>query len=368
MGYSADVIAGTLQDLQPGFEYLYTLDHPFLDRLHKGGRIGNYKLKGRELLFDVLTGGPGQGLTDRFGGAIVSGARRQNLQQGNEQPARLVYYFDVPHKDEDDSDGVLAMAGIVKKYGEAALYDVREMCARQYMAGSSSASTDPVGGFDGLVTFNGTQTYDPQGTARTGVFEANAPASQTATVFGLAKQGAASGVTGWYHQYAHISSFRSHGRKTLRSQRDKANQQGASFSGGMDLGLCDDGTYQNYAESLDNQVTATVVENDKGQGKIREGLKLGDAAVFSEPSIDLTDTAFSGVWLQGVFYGLTTGDWSLFFQGSKHNGPAAKHYFKVEPPIPLPDQLSDHFRLVTYQQLVCENLRRQVLVTGGNNP
>ena len=367
MGYSADILASTLQDLLPGYVDLYTLNHPLWMRVKQGGGFNRRKLKGPWMEFNVLTGGPGNAITDRSGSSVLAGTRKQRLRRGIEYGARLIYFFDVPEKDLDEASTPYDFANLVENYGEAGMADLMERMANQLARGASTAGSDPLGGgVDGFITLNGEQTYCPQdiGGTRTGIFQYANRANQNNTVHNLPMESAANGVNGWYHQFGQINSFSVDGRKVMRTARDKANQQGSSLDGGVDLLMGDDASYQNYAENLDDQVVAAVVENDKGQGKIREGLKFGTATFFSEPAIDLSDTAaFTSATSQsGIIYGLCSKDWEMFTVGDKNAG---QDLFTVHDPIPVPDQPLIHYRVSFYANMYCRNLRRQFVVVGG---
>lgn len=369
MSFAADVLASTLQDLLPGYTDLWTGYHPLSQRIMSNGGFNRRKLKGPWVEFNVLAGDPGEVTPDRNGNAVLASGRKENLKRAKEYGARLVYHFNVPEKDLDECDNEHDFANLVENYGDPAMAGLMERINAQLTRGASTAGTDELGGgVETVVTFNGDQTYDPEdvGTNRQGIFQFAAPASQTHTVHNIAKRGAAGGITGWYNQYDHISSFSAHGRKIMRRTRDRANRQGASLSGGIDLLLGDDGSYQNYAESLDDQVQVAVVENDKGQGKVREGLKFGTAAFFADDHIDITDAvAFTtAVARQGVIYGFCSEDWEMFTVGKRYSG---KQPFDVAKPIPLQDTPAFQYRISTYFNMFCKQLRRQMVITGGNN-
>lgn len=367
MSINADVLASTLQDLLPGHVDLYTKNHPLWDRIRKGGGFNRRKLKGPYMEFNVLTGGPGKLYSDRTGTTVLAATRKQNLRTGNEYGARLVYAFTVPEKDLEEADTPYDFANLVENYGEAGMAEIMEIMANQAARGSSSAGSDSEGGAAAFITLNGDQFYNPTavGTQRSGVFQFAAPASQTATVHGVPMQAAATNpTTGWYHQYGNISSFLINGRKIMRTTVDTANQQGASLQGGVDLLMGDDSSYQNYAENLDDQVIAQVVENDKGQGKVREGLKFRTAVFFPDPAIDITDTtAFTTSAAQnGVIYALCTDDWEMFTIGNKNGG---KDLFTVSPAQLIPGLTAFEYRISFYANMFCKNLRRQGAITGG---
>lgn len=367
MGFSADVLAQSLQDLLPGSVDSFTRNHPAFDRIKNGNNFNRRGLKGPWVDFAVRTGGPGKMVTDRTGSTVLAGIRAQKGVRGSEYGARLIYYFTVPNKDLEESNTQHDFARLVEDYGDAAMAEIMEIMANQWARGASTAgSCEFGGGAEGFSTLNGDQTYSPLSASqpRQGYFSYAAKASQTSTVHDLAKEGAASGTFGWYNQYGHITAMSLGGRRVMRTVRDAANQQGAKLNGGVDLILADDASYQNYADNLDDQVVAAVVENDKGQGKVREGLKFGTAVMFSDPTIDISDTqAFTSSESQsGVMYMLCTQDWEMFTVGNLNGG---KEMFRVSDPILLTDQDMVQFRITCYTNTMCKSLRNQGVVTGG---
>lgn len=368
MSYSQDVLAQSLQDLIPGWVDQWTVDNPLWNRIRKGGAFNRRSLKGPWVEFAVRTGGPGRAVTDRSGSTALTSTRAQRGFRGIEYGARLIYHWTVPEKDLDESETEYDFANLVEDYGVAGMADLMQRMANQQARGASSAGSDPLGGgVEGFITLNSDQTYNPVsvGGARSGFFEYAAAANQTDTVHDLPKQGAATNpTTGWYHQYGHINNMGVNGKRVLRTVRDTANQQGASMEGGVDLLISDPQSYQNYIEVLDDQVMTPVVENDKGPGKIREGVKFGTASWFSDPAIDISDTtAFTTAAAQsGVIYLLCTRDWEMFTVGKKNS---TKELFRVSEGIPVYDQPHVHFRMTAYANMFCKAMRRQGVVTGG---
>lgn len=372
MAFGQDVLATALQDLKKGYEELFTLSHPILKAIVDRGDIEKYKLQGPYREFTVLTGGPGDDIAIRFGPETLGTPRYNNALRGNESGARSIYVFGVPGKDFAEVGGSMDMGGIIKKYPDAAVADMRERFARQLARGAASAGSDPAGAnCNGFTTLNGSQSYNPQGTSRTGIFQHVVPASQTGTVHGLPLSAAASSPTpGWYHQYDHTTSFGLDGLKKLRTLATTAAQQGAELTGGTDLLLGDSASYQNYLEAeSDKVIVLNAIDNPAARYIRREGVKFGEFATFWwEPAIDITDTtAFSAaVTQEGVIYGLCTADWEWFTVG---NNPkmASSGNWEVQGPIQIPDQDMWQYRLIIYGNLNCQNLRRQFEMTGGAN-
>lgn len=365
MGLAADIVVGSLQELLPGSIDTFTMNQPLWSRIYKGGTFNNRELKGPWVNFDVRTGGPGSLVTDRSGATLLGNTLAQKGKQGTEYGAHLIYSWTVPLKTLNEASTEQHYSRLVTDYGDAALAHLHEIMSAQMARGASSSGSGESGA-EGFFTLNSDQAYTPldTGSSRQGLFEWAEAGSQTDTVHGLVKQGGASGVTGWYHQYGNMSAMSMGGRKIMRTVRDKANQQGASLQGGIDLLLGDDQSYQNYVENLDDQVVTAVVENDPGVAKVREGVKFGTADFFSDPYIDITDTtSFTSTEPQnGVIYMLNSEFWDMFSVGDDYS---TKKPFEVDEPILTINQPVVGFRIRSYINCFCSSLRNQGVVTGG---
>lgn len=371
MGFSADVLASTLEELIPDYVDTFTMYHPLWDRVKSNGKFNSRRLKGPWVEFAVVTGGPGQAVTDRTGSTTLAGSRTQNAVRGLEYPTHLFYWWDVPHKDLKEAQTENDVVQLINRYGDTAMGDIAERLARQMARGASSSGSDPSGGgFDGFFTLNGDMSYTPQSISgtRSGMFQYLAKGSQTNTVHNIPMSGAATApTTGWEHQYGTISSFSAEGRKVMRTHLNKAGLEGANLSGYMDLLIGDDSSYQNYLEDLDTQVQVATVEGDRGKGKVREGVKFLTADFYTDPAIDITDTtSFTSTAPQsGVIYGLCTEDFEMIMLGDQGGGDK---FFDLEEPIRLESKPMTQFRMSTYCNIFCNQLRRQMVITGGANP
>jgi hypothetical protein len=364
---SVDVVASVLQDLTPELNELFTLWHPLLDTIVKNRRFELAKGNYRE--FRILSGGPGAGTKLLNGDELLSSQRRQNYSKGNQYASRSIYLFDIPGKDMAEVSGSPeAVKALIRRYPESALQDVHELLSGQIARGSGSSGQEARAAFlDGVTTLNGLQDYNPDGTARDGVFMAAAPASQTQTVFGVPMRGAASNpISGWYHQYNTISSFGLNGREQWRKTRDDANAQGGKMMGKVDLILTDPQQYQNYQQSLDEHVETVTVTNDHVPSAIREGIKFGPATVFSEQAIDISDTtSFSTAATQaGVAYFINTAMWEGFHLG-EDDSMETKGLFSFRGPMRVPDLDAWRWEIVNYWNIYAIQLRNQGFVTGG---
>lgn len=371
MAYGQDVLASTLVDLLPKYEELFTKAHPLLEKISKGGKVQKSTLKSHKREFTIVNNGPGDVQGIKFGSESLSSVRRNLGVRGGEHGFRAIYHFDVPDKDLAECGGEQDYARIIENYPNLAVADFQERFSRQVARGSASSGSDASGtGMDGFTTLNGQQSYSPQGTARTGIFQAAAPTAQTNTVHDIPMAAAASSPTpGWYHQYSHINAFSIDGLKTLRTAINRANMEGRTLEGGgVDLLLSDEGTFQNYLEAMDDKVIVINELNNPASKYIkRDGAKFGNADFYWDPAIDLTDTtSFSSATTTqlGVLYGLATAFWE-FFTLAGNSQRASKGNWSAMPPVLLPDQDAWQYRIILHGNLMCRNLRHQVFVTGG---
>mgnify|MGYP003111608035 FL=1 len=358
MPISPDVVATALQDLAPGYSELFTLWHPIMERVVKKGNIDRATLKGPYKEFVVVTDGPGQVTQVLTGSEVIAGGRRQNASRGNSYAPRLIYAFDVPGKDLAEANGENDLAKIIKAYPELALSDFHERIATQLMMGTGTG----VGGFP---TFNGQTTYNPQGTARDGVFSYTAPALQASTVFGLGKPNVAGGLGGWSNQYADITSFAANGRQRMQEVYYLASSEGAKTMGPVDLLLGDQTSYLNYIDDLDQQVRVIKVEGDKAPPMIRKGVAFLEADFFMERSID--PSGHTGTAADGVIYFIHSSSWHMYTVG--HNASMeTKGDFDIRGPIRIPEQDMWRYEYVLNMGMYCDQLRCNGVVTGANTP
>ena len=355
MAISADVLATALQELMPAYSELFTKWHPLNERILLKGNMDRNVLTGPYREFTVVTDGPGSVTQVLTGNEVIAGGRRQTGVRGNTYAPRLIYAFDVPGKDLAEANGEQDLAKILKNYPELALSDFHERLAKQLGTGNG---TD-VGGF---LSLNGDVTYNPNGTARDGVFEYAAVGSQTKTVFGLAK----STTSGWANQYETISAFSVEGRAKLRKAYFAASRQGAKTTGNVDLMLSDEASYLNYLDDLDDQVQVTAIKQDTAPNNVRQGVKFLTADWYLDDAIDISQTAYftTPAAQAGVIYGLKTSTWHSYTLG-RDASKETKGDFAVRGPFRLPEQDMFRYEIVLYMGLHCDQLRSNFVVTGG---
>ena len=366
MAINPDVLATALQDLAPGYSELFSLWHPLMQRVVEKGNIDRASLKGPFREFVVVSDGPGTVTQVLTGSEVIAGGRAQNARRGDTFAPRLIYAFDVPGKDMAEANGENDLAKIIKRYPELALSDFHERISDQLAAGNSTAG---VGGF---LTLNGGQQYNPQGTARRGVFEYAAPAAQGDLVFNLLKTGAGAGaVNGWHNQFGNVTSFATDGRATMRQVYYAASRQGSKTSGPVDLLLGDETSYLNYIDDLDDQVRVMKVEGDKAPPQVRQGIPFMEADFFLEQSITdgITVGNFpaAGGAANGVIYMIKSDTWHIYTLGHD-SGMESKGDFAIRGPIRIPEQDMWRYEYVLNMGMYCDQLRANGVVTGAAIP
>lgn len=377
MAHSADVLASTLQDLAPKYSELFLKGIPLFSYIigkqstseGTSGGLNKYKLKGPWHEFAVVKGGPGAMSTIQDGSELIRSTRRQQAVRGKEYPAFLAYHYQVPAKDLMLLGGPQDFVRIAESYPQYALADAKSIVSRQLARGASSAGSDPVSnGANGIFTLNGSQSYSPEGTSRTGLFQWAAKASQTGTVHDLPLHSAATNpTTGWYHQYDNITSFGADGMKRYRTMVSTSNQEGLQLEGkGVDLVCCDLATYQNMLEAVGE--TIQTIDNASyplAEHLNRDGFKVGPVDWYWDPDIDITDTtAFTNANAQlGVAYVLNTSHFEVIFRSNEQVG--GNGFFDMREHVLIPDQLAYQYRILSMFNVVCKSLRHQGVLTGG---
>jgi hypothetical protein len=347
--------------MDPVVQDLFWVKHPLLQAIFEQKAIEQHKLEGYKKTFVVYNQGPGNVTQIITGNETINGGRKNIGAKGEEESTRMIYAYDIPLSELDQVDGKMDIAKLFQKYPVAAMDDFMLRINRQLCVGDG---TD-VGGF---LTLNGNTTYAPQGTAKTGVFEYAAPASQNDTVFNLQKQGGASGVDGWYNQYGNITSFSSDGLRTLRDVYFKASQQGRA-KGNVSLGFCDLGTYSNYLATLEQFVRTPAGLQDDVVGKsFTEYVMFHNCKLYVDLDIDITDALFAATpAANGLAYLLHPASWKLFHYnaGKDQDGSGKPNLFRRRAPFRIPTKDMTRFESILDANIYCDNLRMNGVVTGG---
>ena len=361
MAINPDVLKTALDELMPSYSELFVKWHPLLDRIVTGGNLDKATLKGPRRDFAVVSDGPGTVTQIETGTEIIAGGRAQNAVRGQVVAPRLIYAFDVPGKDLAEANGEMDLARIIQHYPELAMGDLHERIAKQLGTGNGSG----VGGF---CTLNGNTDFTPDGTARDGFFEFDAPATQNATVHNIVKPAGTGGTSGWYNQYENITGFAFDGMTQLRKAYFAASRQGKTL-GPVDLMIGDEASYLNYIEYLTDYVRVSApVKNDSAPSNVRQGVKFLDADFFLDDSIDITATTYTAgthtAGQNGVIYGMKTPTWHMFTLGHD-SGMETKGDFALRGPFRIPEQDLYRYEIVLMMGMHTTQLRANFAVTGG---
>lgn len=354
MPTNADVLNFATQKLIPKWTEQFYQYHPVLEKVILRGNIERSKHGGPYVEFPIVTNGPGQVTRIETGSEVYSSIRRTVGSRGRVYCPRMVYSFVIPGKDLAEAAGETAIARLIKVYPEAALMEFHEYIVGQFVNGNGS--TNNVHGF---MTLNGDTTFNASGTAEDGALEFAAPASQTDTVFNMAK----ATTTGWQNQYQNVSSFATNGRSQMRRVYWDASLQGKQ-GGPVDVMLGDVVSFNNYYDDLDDQVRYQIQSGGEKGRAIRQGLMFQEAEFYVEPELDTTLTTFdSSRRGNGVVYFLKSDTWHLYTQG-EDTGMETKGDFAFRGPVKVPGQDAWEWEIVMAMQMYCDRLNANGVVDG----
>ena len=373
-----DVLHSVVVDLSTELVDVFSKGHPAVEAILKGSK--DEGLESHEKAFDVMIGDPATSVKVATGGEMLTSQRKRISRQATERPSRVVLLYEVPNRELARTGKKKDMVRIFDKYPKATMIGARERFVRQFIRGASSAGNDPSGdyGFSGQVTLNADMTYSPDTasgyTARRGILgytgrvaRPDAGAGQTYTIHGLPMEDATTDPTnGWYHQYGDISSMGTDGRRVINTVLQRANFQGEGENG-VDIMMADEATFQNLVDNLEQ---IAWINNDlvsvSTKATKRRGIKFGDIPLYHEPEIDIADTTCytTSAPQDGLLIGLSLDAWKMFFANG-HSAQATNGNFEAMAPILLQDRDSYQYRLVCDFNLYCNDLRRQMVVTGG---
>ena len=353
MGIMPDLITSATEDLLPEFTESFTKFNPLFDHIIKRGK--QQKIQSYVHEFVITPSGPGFISSPRSGAAVIPSGLRQNSLRGTVHTTRSYYAWEIPGADLALASGDDDVVNLIKKYPKVGLSEFYKSYARQLAVGK--------GVVDGF-TFNSEQTYNPRGVqSENGVFEYEAPASQSNSTFGITK----SVANGWYHQYRHITNFRTNGRKQMRALYFDASQELEMTDGEMDIIFADRGTFDNYLADLDEDVRFVSGElQDRNKDKaVRRGVPFLGATMY--PEYFLKPEEFTDAIPQsGVAYFLHSATWTLLVARG-NSDKATKGFFDLNYVGRMPTQDLHRWEYVTDIGLYSNNLRCNGVLTGGAN-
>jgi hypothetical protein len=354
--FSPDVLVAGLQRVEEAQGSTFDLYHPaFTNVIEANGKPQSLPSLYTE--FGLVPVSPESITTVLHGTETIKSGRRQGSVKGNSFATRMIYSYDVPAKDLADISEAEDLVGIIKKYPMRAKLGFIEKMVKQFVMGG-------VADMPGFLTLNGEQTYSPNGASRQGVFEFEAPAAQTDTVFNVTKNS----IDGWYNQYRHINGYNAQGRKQLRRAFHDCSEQGSNLFGRVDTLLADRVSYDNYVDELEGFLAQdrTAISGDPGPDEegFREGVPFfmgGKARIYSEVHIKPADFSTANAQ-KGVIYGLNTKTWRMYTKGD--NEKTTDGWFAHRNPHRADRQEVFIYETVVHVGMYCFDLRRNFVVTG----
>lgn len=346
--------------LLPKLEDLFFDDHVFLRKVIESG-VDKRKSGGEYAAFTVVIDGPGNIAKLVTGSEAYSYGRRNITRQARVYIPTHIYAYAVEGEALRHAQGETGIANLLELYPEKANLDFRQKAVAQILTGNGAAAN-----MDGLATLNGGTsaapvTYSPDGSALTGLFQFEDKSAQTATVESLAKEAAAGGTTGWYNQFGEVTSFATNGKRVMRNVYNACQVRSAGY-GPATLGLTDSISFNNYYESLDDQVRyATRTSGEEGKD-IDEGLMFHKLELFEDPSIDDNAASFAH-GADGTMYFLNPKTWFMLTLGGDAQ-METKGFFEARGPFKLEGRDAWGFELVASFQLACRMLKANGALKG----
>jgi len=355
MPVSVDALNLATIHLLPKLEDLFFDDHVFLKKVIESG-VDKRQTGGEYAAFDVVTDGPGNIAKLLTGSEAYSYGRRNITKQGRVYIPTTIYAFAVEGSSLRHASGETGIANLLELYPEKANLDYRQRSCAQILTGNGAAAN-----IDGLATLNGTKTYNPDGIPLNGMLDFDAKVNQTDVVQNLLKEGASGGVTGWYNQYGECTSFATNGKRVMRDAYNACRVRSSGY-GPATLGLTDSTSFNNYYESLDDQVRyATRFKGEEGND-IDEGLMFHKLELFEDPSLDDNAASFTH-GTDGTMYFINPKTFGILTLG-QDSGMETKGFFEVRGPFKLEGRDAWGWEIVSSWQLYCRMLKANACLKG----
>ena len=320
--------------------------------------------------FVVNQGHPGEAVKIATGAETSNKLRATNAAKGTATPTRVRYTYEVPRKSMSEIRNADGVNDLIDQYPVAAMNAFTMAFVDQILRGASSsgAAAAEFTDLDGLPTFNGLRTYDPEDTgAENGIFLFKGKSTQTEVIHGLESEGGAgTPITGWYNQFVQI------GNSTqldiaLRALQNRAAQLGSSLKKAS-MGFADELTYQNLITQHANHVRIPMVKGDIIDDKFLErgGIPYHNGlTIYQDVGMEPSDaTSWGALANQGVLYLVCPEDWEVV--GYSHNGKqTAKDLFGFNALGQIPRTDLMEYEIMMHLCIYTKNRRNQGVLVGG---
>lgn len=282
---------------------------PFWQKLQEKAQVTK-NLSGTYIERPFSGGPPGTAIALPGGSETFSTTRLSNTKKLQLETGRFGGAISIPGKDIDMNDGPEGALNLVKRYPMAYLQAVAQDIESRFLVGSPQANHSVFSATDLLywVTLNGNLSTGLGTGNANGILDYIAPASQTDSVFGLAKDDAYEHV----NQYADATNWATNGMLKLRSVYRQCAARGNGQ--GPDLIYPDFDTFDKIDEFKLAQVRVKTTE-EKTETTNLLFLELGPRAqVAYSLYLDRAHANFGGNASDGIVYLLDTDYWELLWR------------------------------------------------------
>lgn len=352
------------EDLRSNLAATFYVRTAFTDMLRKGGQIKPWP--GTPLVTDTLiTGVPGSVQPVVTGDETWTPTLTQITKKVSIEQAELVGYLPMPIRlIRENKNSKLQLVNLMQSYPDALMLGLTKTMNQWLLTATiPSSSTDgavvsSTADMARIATLNGLWASGLGTGVTNGILDFAAPASQTDTVFNLAK----SSTYGHINQYAAITAMATDGELKLRQLVRKTRNadpagvsSSSSKSGGANLLIMDPDSYDKFYAGRDEKVLISTADADIGNSYM-EKVTIDNAKITYDQCMDRTASIFSGTdAANGFGYALNMDYWILF----EHEAMNIGAFEKV--------QMREFLvaRIGWCGQLFCKRLNTQGAFTGG---
>ncbi len=357
MSFDPDILVTALQRIEEG-KTTFDFYHPVYSKIIN--RTGKPRVEGSPFVeFGLVPVSPESITTIVHGTETPDSGRKTGSVKGNSYPTRMLYHYDVPIKMLADINSENDLLKLIERYPMRARLGFIEKLVRQFVHGD----IPEMGGF---ITMNGEATYAPNGAQRSGIFQFADPENQNNVVFGVGYNS----IEGWYHQRRHINGYLTDGRRQMRELFYDCAEQGTVMKGDIDVIIADRGTYSNFVSELEGllAIDSKTITGDTAptQKQFRKGVPFSaddsSCRIYSERAITPGDYVSADAQ-DGVAMYFNTECWDMYRKGSSEK--TTNGWFADRKPFrPGRAEVLTH-ESVVHVGMLCDDMRRQGIVTGG---
>jgi len=362
------ILTDSMSTMLPKYEVLFAQHSPVLGKILTGGNVKDHTDKTPYMEFRIVDEkGSGQVVQIVTTNEVFPYTQAEIADKGYTFATRDLYTWSVPIPEMIQANTPEGIEHLHKMYPEINFMHFTQKLIRQFLIAS--------GEMPGFCTLDGSATYNPNGTAVDGVFEALAGPSQNNTVFGVGKPSATiNPKTNWYHQYGHVTSMSSltDGEFKILEPYTIASAKGQPMMGPVDIMVADLLSVLTYIAIKGTEVIqqGTLKGSGGSENLARDGIKYQGATLYADLFLDSANATV--VANAGMCYGLKTETWHFWRRAEPSVDGNIKQQnkgklFTLRGPIRVPNQDKYAWEYVFDGQVFCTFLPANFLVTGMQN-